>query len=107
MSIPDGLEYPYDTAGIEELHPDGWRKIPVREVKIKELIPTQSDVDILRLLALYRGARAEADDYPHVVVHKGWKFLHDGHHRAVIAVLAGKEILPCRVVDAKGCDVSV
>lgn len=67
----------------------------VERVKISELIPTQPKIDATnaqKLLGLKVAGR------PTVVIHKGNKYLLDGHHRVVNAALRGDEYIDVDVV---------
>lgn len=93
------LTYPYDTAPLEALHPDGWPQVEPTLVKVADLTPTQPDVSIDRLVHHHHGGEPETGDpYPHVVMHRGRLYVHDGHHRYVLALLRGDATVFARVV---------
>ena len=92
-------EYPYETDLLESLHPDGWKDVRPTLVLTEYLLPTQTHVVIKRLRELVDGAEPETGDlYPHVVNFKGDLYVHDGHHRYVLAVAKGSKFLMARVV---------
>lgn len=63
---------------------EDWQQIPLRNVSISELIPTQSTVLIDRLLDLSEKApRHGGDLYGHVIKFQGQLYIHDGHHDLV------------------------
>lgn len=93
------MTYPYPTGRLQALHPDGWADVKPRPVLITDLTPTQPAVTIDRLLHLQEGGEPETGDpYPHVVDHEGRLYVHDGHHRYVIALIRGEASFPARVV---------
>ena len=98
------LDYPYDTAAIKQLYDtDTWHTIPTRSVALVDLQPTQQDIDIVSIRQLARGVPPrEGDPYPHVVLHDGWHYIHNGHHRYVIALSRADGWLNCRVVNESG-----
>ena len=97
------IDYPYRTDSIAELHPDGWAEIPSTLVAVVDLAPTQHGVSISRLLHHIAGGEPETGDpYPHVVSHGGNLYVHDGHHRYVIAVIRQTKLLRVRLVDEAG-----
>lgn len=96
------LDYPYRTDYIARLHPDGWKKIPARDILVSELIPTHDEVSLSRLKALASGAAHEADWYPHVVDHHGKFYLHDGHHRLAEAYIRNRDTMRVRIVVEPG-----
>lgn len=64
------------------------------------LHPTQPVLVIEHLLRLAAGGRPEGpDDCAHVVEYRGRRYVHNGHHRWMLALLRG-ELLWCRVVSA-------
>lgn len=96
-------DYPYATDAIARLHPDGWQNIPLRSILVADLTPTQPDVSIARLRHLLDGGDPETGDRaPHVIAHSGRLWVHDGHHRYVLALARGQRWLSCRVVDETG-----
>ena len=84
--------YPYRTDALAALHDeDRWADVPPVAVRTADLRATQSHVVIDRLLHLLDGGEPETGDpYPHVVLHGGVQYVHDGHHRYVLA-LAGRQ----------------
>lgn len=96
------MGYPYSTKALEELHPDGWANIAPQSVWVSELIPTQDCVVIDRLQHLLDGGEPETGDpYAHVVAHDGRLFVHDGHHRYILALVKGRSTMLSRVVAAE------
>lgn len=94
---------PYRTDAIALLHPDGWADIQPRWVTVTDLIPTQSSVDIERVRHLTDGGEPETGDpHPHVISHDGRLYVHDGHHRHLIALARQEPTLQCRVVNENG-----
>lgn len=94
--------YPYSTDLLEGLHPDGWAAVEPSAVPLDELKPTQSHVVIDRLQALLAGNEPETGDpYAHVVLHDRRLYVHDGHHRYVIALARGRRTLLARVVQVE------
>ena len=95
--------YPYRTDALELLHPHGWANIPARPVNVATLQPTQDCVVIERLAHLLDGGEPETGDpHPHVVAHDGALYVHDGHHRYVLALVAREPTIDARVVDEGG-----
>lgn len=74
------------------------------EVPIDTLHPTQRTVDGEKLIDMMEGGDMAQPTHrlPIVVRKDGRDWLYDGHHRGVMAKLAGKDKLRCRVVDLGG-----
>jgi hypothetical protein len=77
---------------------DDWQRIPITQVPIHHLVPSQSDLSLTRLVKLVN----EPDDYPagRAVRHHGVLNLYDGHHHWWLALTRGDTHFPVRVVDA-------
>jgi hypothetical protein len=80
-----------------------WQRIPITQVPIADLVPSQSDLSLARLAELvndpgeYEAGRA--------VLHDGVHNLYDGHHHWWVALMRGHTHFPVRVVDGTGCPV--
>lgn len=88
--------WPYDTDRLLPL--DAVLAIPPRAVDTATLRPTQPYLVIARLLALRAGEPNEdPDPYPHAVALPDGLWLHNGHHRWVLALLAGQPTIDVRI----------
>jgi hypothetical protein len=68
----------------------------------RTLVTTQKHLVIGRLLALAAGEHAEGPDpYPHVVDYEGRLYVHNGHHRWLLDVLAGCPSMSVRIQEAQ------
>jgi hypothetical protein len=96
--------YPYRTDALAALHDeDRWQDVPTVSVATADLIPTQSHVVIDRLTHLLDGGEPETGDpYPHVIAHKGRLYVHDGHHRYVLALASKQAEMKVRLVNENG-----
>lgn len=74
-----------------------WADVQVTQVPIHDIVYCQYVVRIDRLLALELGGVPEGADWPHVVLWRGGYYLHDGHHRYVVARFRGQKFFACRV----------
>lgn len=78
-------------------------EVPVRSVRIRDLVATQPGVLLGALAENYqRGDRGyEIDPHPHVIEWEGRLYLEDGHHRAIRALLRGHTHLEARVLQVR------
>jgi hypothetical protein len=76
-------------------------EVPVRQVRIRDLIATQSAVALAALVEDYRRGDQphERDPHPHVIAWCGSLYLEDGHHRAIRALLRGEPTIDARVLE--------
>lgn len=82
---------PYPVSG---LNTQLWEDtVPVQYVEFGELTLTQDGVYFAKLF----GSQRAVDRFPHVVAYEGRKFLEDGHHRVLRAVLQGADGMLMRV----------
>ena len=94
IALPDvPRTYPHEAANV--LRNEYWNKLPVSEVPITELIPTQSDVAIEHIVRILNGIKE--DEHVKAVRHKDKLYLHDGHHRWLIALLRGDKNIKVHV----------
>jgi hypothetical protein len=83
---------PYSEEGLLP-YEEVMKTIPGVVVNPKNLIPTQDFVVINRILMILDGKPIEGPDpYPHVVDYMGSLYIHNGHHRWLIALVSGKEL---------------
>ena len=91
------INYPYDTAPIKHLYDtDTWDTIPPTPVALVDLVPTQPDVSIASIRYLTSDG-PRGDPCPHVVLHAGRHYIHNGHHRYILALSRGEAWLNCRI----------
>jgi len=88
--------------GTREYPPTGlntglWMKLPLTNVPIEELVTTQEHIYIRDILGKVLKPSVSGDEFPHVVSWNGTFYLEDGHHRAVRAIIEGKNYLQARV----------
>jgi len=77
-----------------------WQQVPVRTVRLAELIYTQRQLFIDGIVAAARGQVSwSGDRYPHVVGWRGRLYLEDGHTRAAVAIARGHATLDARVLE--------
>jgi hypothetical protein len=80
----------------------------VTRVPIGSLRPTQPMLNLDRLLGIHRGGPAEGPDpYPHVVACAGGLWVHNGHHRWMLAMLRGDETIDVRVTQVRRSEARV
>lgn len=66
---------------LDRMTVEDWQRIPLKNVPISKLMPTQSTVLIDRLLDLSEGKPRQGGDlYGHVIEFQGQLYIHDGHH---------------------------
>lgn len=93
-------QYPYQY--LDSWGDCDWLRVPVVWVPTAGLVPTQEGLSIAALANLVNGGMSESDDYAgRAVVWNGVSYLHDGHHRWIIAVLRGELLFPVRLVTGK------
>ena len=82
---------PYPVSG---LNTRLWEEtVPIEYVDFSELTLTQDGVYFEKLF----GSELAVDRYPHVIAYQGRKFLEDGHHRVLRAVLQHADGMLMRV----------
>lgn len=90
-----GTGRPYPDHG--RTTPRDWAEIPPRQVRLDELVTTQSTLDLRSLLA--EDSTFYGDLFAHVVSYEGVLYLESGLHRALRAALAQRNILHARVLE--------
>lgn len=91
--IGDGRPYPehgFTTA-------EQWAGIPPRQVRLADLTTTKRTLDLGNLVS--EDSTFYGDLFAHVVYWNGSYYLEDGLHRAVRAVLRGRQSLHARVLN--------
>lgn len=82
---------PYPETGLTT---ERWmNEVPVRAVNMHELVFTQEEISLIKVLEAIKGApNVAGDKYPHVVhwLHNDVMYLEDGHHRVAVKLLTGK-----------------
>ena len=76
-----------------------WDKVPLREIAVTALVPTQEGLSLYTLAYLVNGGEPKNDCQ--VVWHKGRLYIHNGHHRWAIAWLTGARLMSARVVEIR------
>ena len=88
---------PYDLDAMptyEHIH----ATVPPTLVPPAALGPTQPMLDLARLLAIHHGQPPEGPDpYPHVAAYNSGLWVHNGHHRWVVALLGGDPTIAVRI----------
>lgn len=79
-----------------------WLDVPVRRVRIADLIATQPGVYLAPLAPYRYGQPVGGDWFAHVIEWRGRQYLEDGHHRALRAALRGHRWLQARVLEVAG-----
>lgn len=77
--------------------PRDWADIPPRQVRLDQLVTTQTQLDLRTLLA--EDSTFFGDLFAHVVMFEGVMYLESGLHRALRAALAQRNILHARVLE--------
>jgi hypothetical protein len=89
-------EYPYDVNSIPPY--EEMMTFPAVSIPTASIHPTQPVLMIDRILALHRGEPTEGPDpCPHVVNVGGRFYVHNGHHRWIVALLRGDMMMDVRV----------
>jgi hypothetical protein len=91
---------PYDESRLPSYE---WIYANVAAVEIdpRGLLPSQPDLDLSRVLHFANGGPPEGpDECLHVVEFGGRYYVHDGHHRWVVAYSRGKKV-SARLVSAE------
>lgn len=90
-----GSGRPYPDHGLQT--PKDWAAVPPRQVRLDELVTTQTTLDLRTLLA--EDSTFYGDLFAHVVRYEGVMYLESGLHRALRAALAQRNILHARVLE--------
>lgn len=90
-----GTGRPYPDHGYTT--PRHWADVPPRQVRLDQLVTTQSTLDLRTLLA--EDSTFYGDLFAHVVSFEGVLYLESGLHRALRAALAQRSILHARVLE--------
>lgn len=77
--------------------PKDWAEIPPRQVRLDQLVTTQTQLDLRTLLA--EDSTFFGDLFAHVVMYEGVMYLESGLHRALRAALAQRSVLHARVLE--------
>jgi len=77
--------------------PREWADVPPRQVRLDQLVTTQTQLDLRSLLA--EDSTFYGDLFAHVVMYEGVMYLESGLHRALRAALAQRNILHARVLE--------
>lgn len=77
--------------------PRDWADIPPRQVRLDQLVTTQTTLDLRSLLA--EDSTFFGDLFAHVVSFEGVLYLESGLHRALRAALAQRNVLHARVLE--------
>jgi Arc/MetJ family transcription regulator len=88
----EGRPYPEHGLSIRD-----WSKIPPRQIRLDEIVPTTKVLALDRLLS--EDSTFYGDLFPHAVRWRGVVYLEDGIHRAVRAALRNRTVLHARVYD--------
>lgn len=88
----EGRPYPEHGLSIRE-----WSKIPPRQIRLDEIVPTTKVLALDRLLS--EDSTFYGDLFPHAVRWRGVVYLEDGLHRAVRAALRNRVVLHARVYE--------
>jgi Arc/MetJ family transcription regulator len=88
----EGRPYPEHGLSIRD-----WSKIPPRQIRLDEIVPTTKVLALDRLLS--EDSTFYGDLFPHAVRWNGVIYLEDGIHRAVRAALRNRTVLHARVYD--------
>ena len=88
----EGRPYPDHGLSIKQ-----WSKIPPRQIRLDEIVPTTKVLALDRLLS--EDSTFYGDLFPHAVRWRGTIYLEDGLHRAVRAALRNRTVLHARVHD--------
>lgn len=75
-----------------------WLHVPIRDVRIAELIAMQDGV-YFHALMTDDLTPVGGDPYPHVVSWRGDLYLEDGHHRVTKAILHQEPTVLARVLE--------
>lgn len=76
-----------------------WLDVPIREVRIADLIATQDGVYFAPLMTDDVTRPVGGDPHPHVIHWHGQLYLEDGHHRATRAIIRAQPTIHARVLD--------
>lgn len=96
------VERPYDAGRLLSYH-EMMETLPVVYVDPRHLEPSQDRLLVDRLLSVFYGAPPVGPDPAiHVVEHEGVSYVHNGHHRWICAVLAGRPTIAARVQQSRG-----
>lgn len=99
IALPDvPRTYPRDR--IQDWADQDWLEVPAAYVPTISLIPTQEGVSLERIIHVLNGGEPETGDLARAVMHEGRLYLHDGHHRWLVALMRGEPVFPVRVVTA-------
>lgn len=77
--------------------PKDWADVPPRQVRLDQLVTTQTQLDLRSLLA--EDSTFYGDLFAHVVSYQGELYLESGLHRALRAALAQRNVLHARVLE--------
>lgn len=69
--------------------PTDWSHLPIRTLRIADLFPTQYYLVIDRVMEVRDGSLPQGGDIPHIVAANGGFYIHDGHHRIILAAIQG------------------
>ena len=90
-----GDSRPYPEHGL--VTPSDWSTIPPKQVRLADLVTTQSMLDLSKLLDA--DSTFFCDLFPHVVSWNGTLYLEDGVHRALRTALHHRSVIHARVLE--------
>ncbi|GAA2119381.1 type II toxin-antitoxin system VapB family antitoxin [Kocuria atrinae] len=90
-----GDSRPYPEHGL--VTPSDWSKIAPKQVRLADLVTTQSMLDLSKLLDA--DSTFFGDLFPHVVSWNGTLYLEDGVHRALRTALHHRSVIHARVLE--------
>jgi hypothetical protein len=96
---PPVLPRPFPHQHLEQWTDAQWATIPTTSVPTHQLIPSQQAVTLFDLARLLNGEPSTSGDIGRAIHWHGDLYLFDGHHRWVIALLAGQPTFPVRIVE--------
>jgi hypothetical protein len=95
---PHTSERLYCTYELKNMSWDDWLAIPITEIEVSHLTPTQGGLSIDRLIAIAAGNPREGEDpYGHAISYQGKLYIHDGHHDWALRWIKGEQRIPMRI----------
>lgn len=90
------MERVYEPTGMTT---EKWKAIKPSRIKLSDLKMSQEQVSIDGLLnAASNGPTFSGDNYPHIVIHQNIKWVSDGHHRIVVAMIRNRKTILARIL---------